>query len=394
MREPAYCGDRKTATRPTGAGWNQTIRYSRNDGTSWMTEGVSGRLWAFAALDGRMAYWSRTSPQGPWQGPLFLPGSGIDAGATAVRLPDGRIAVFGTRTTLGTTPQAYGRDLVYAVQTAPDGAFGPWQSLGTPDTGDVSGTSAISTPAVAVDDAGRMTVYVRDSARTLRARAQADPDSGFGAWQALGGSGLQGQPVTATDAAGRRHVYAATDRSVLAWVQPTPDAPFGGPVPTGLPHDHRSALGEPAGRRRPPVLPPPRHGHRRDDPGRRGRAGRRRSPRSPRRAARAATAPSASRAACSRAARARARSACRARTAPRPGTSPRCTTRAHRLPWPSRTARPSPQPSVWTPPCTSRRRPRQGPSRSAVCRPPLRGTGRCCRRMVAQAARTGSGAQR
>ncbi|MGW6860599.1 PIG-L family deacetylase [Streptomyces xanthophaeus] len=232
---PAGCGDRKTATRPTGAGWNQTIRYSRNEGTSWMTEGVSGRLWAFAALDGRMAYWSRTSPQAPWQGPLFLPGSGIDAGATAVRLPDGRIAVFGTRTTLGTTPQAYGRDLVYAVQTAPDGAFGPWQSLGTPDTGDVSGTSAISTPAVAVDDAGRMTVYVRDSARTLRARAQAAPDSGFGAWQALGGSGLQGQPVTATDAAGRRHVYAATDRSVLAWVRPTPDAPFGGPVPTGLP---------------------------------------------------------------------------------------------------------------------------------------------------------------
>ncbi|MFB7462593.1 PIG-L family deacetylase [Streptomyces sp. NPDC056224] len=232
---PAGCGDRKTATRPTGAGWNQTIRYSRGDGTSWLTEGVSGRLWAFAVLDGRMAYWSRSGPEAPWQGPQFLRGEGIDTGAATVRLPDGRIAVFGTRTTLGATPQEYGRDLVYAVQAAPDGVFGPWQSLGTPDKGDISSTSAISGPSVAVDSTGRMTVYVRDSRRTLRARAQATPDGAFDPWQALGGAGLQGDPVTTTDAAGRRHVYAATDRTVLAWVRPAPDAPAAGPFPTGLP---------------------------------------------------------------------------------------------------------------------------------------------------------------
>lgn len=232
---PAGCGDRKTATRPTGAGWNRTIRYSRGDGTSWMTEGLSGRLWAFAVLDGRMAYWSRSGPAAPWQGPGLLPGSGIDAGATALRLPDGRIAVFGTRTTLGSTAKEYGRELVYAVQGAPDGDFGPWRSLGTPDTTDISGTSAISAPAVALDGTGRMTVYVRDSRSTLRARAQTAPDGAFGPWQALGGTGLLGDPVTATDSAGRRHVYAATAQSVLAWVRPAPDAPYGGPFPTGLP---------------------------------------------------------------------------------------------------------------------------------------------------------------
>ncbi|WP_030158705.1 PIG-L family deacetylase [Streptomyces sp. NRRL S-244] len=232
---PAGCGDRKTATRPTGAGWNQTIRYSRGDGTSWMTEDVAGRLWAFAMLDGRMAYWSRTGPKAPWQGPSFLPGAGIDAGASAVRLPDGRIAVFATRTTLGTTPQDYGRDVVYAVQSEADGAFGPWQSLGTPDTADRSGTSAISAPAVAVDPAGRITVYVRDSRRTLRARTQTAPDGAFGTWQALGGAGLLGDPVAATDGSGRRYVYAATTGSVLAWVQPTPGAPLTGAFATGLP---------------------------------------------------------------------------------------------------------------------------------------------------------------
>ncbi|MFG2873671.1 PIG-L family deacetylase [Streptomyces sp. NPDC048337] len=232
---PAGCGDRKTATRPAGAGWSQTIRYSRGDATSWMTEGVSGRLWAFAVLDGRMAYWSRGGPQAPWEGPAFLPGTGIDAGATAVRLPDGRLAVFATRTTLGTTPQDYGRDLVYAVQAAPDGAFGPWQSLGSPDAADRSRTSAISGPSVGVDRTGRMTVYVRDSRRTLRARAQEAPEGAFGPWQALGGAGLQGDPVTATDASGRRHVYAATTGSVLAWVERTPGGPLGAPVQTGLP---------------------------------------------------------------------------------------------------------------------------------------------------------------
>ncbi|MFJ3203305.1 PIG-L family deacetylase [Streptomyces sp. NPDC086989] len=232
---PAGCGDRKTATRPTGAGWNQTIRYSRGDGTSWMAEGASGRLWAFAALDGRMAYWTRSGPQAAWQGPRFLPGAGIDTGASVVRLPDGRIAVFATRTTLGPGPEHYGRDVVYAVQTKADGAFGPWQSLGTPDTTDLSGTSAISGTAVAVDPAGRLTVYVRDSRRTLRARTQTAPGGAFGTWQDLGGAGLLGDPVTATDGSGRRHVYAATAGSVLAWVQPAPGAPFGGPFATGLP---------------------------------------------------------------------------------------------------------------------------------------------------------------
>ncbi|MFJ6795003.1 PIG-L family deacetylase [Streptomyces sp. NPDC091268] len=231
----AGCGDRKTATRPTGAGWNQTIRYSRGEGTSWMTEGAAGRLWAFAALDGRMAYWSRSGPRGPWQGPGFLPGAGIDTGASTARLPDGRIAVFATRTTLGATARAYGREAVYAVQSAPDGAFGPWQSLGTPDTGGAAAASAISAPAVAVDGAGRLAVFVRDSQRTLRTRAQAAPGGAFGPWRALGGAGLLGDPVTAVDGAGRLHVYAATAASVLAWVQPAPDAPLGGPLHTGLP---------------------------------------------------------------------------------------------------------------------------------------------------------------
>ncbi|MEU7602046.1 PIG-L family deacetylase [Streptomyces sp. NPDC040724] len=230
---PSGCGDRKVAGNPTGRNWAQSLRYTRADSTSWLTQGTAGRLWAFAALDGQMAYWTR-GPGGGWAGPVLLPGTGIDPGAATARLPDGRIAVLATRTAFGSVPTDYRRDVVYAVQSAPDGPFGPWQSLGTPERSDQEGTSAISAPAAAVDAQGLLTVYVRDSRRTLRATDQL-PGGGFSPWQRLGGEDLQGDPVTAVDTAGRRHVYATTTKSVLAWTQPAPGSALAGPSPTGLP---------------------------------------------------------------------------------------------------------------------------------------------------------------
>ncbi|MFE7187141.1 PIG-L family deacetylase [Streptomyces erythrochromogenes] len=230
---PSGCGDRKVAGNPTGRNWAQSLRYTRADNASWLTEGTPGTLWAFTVLDGRMAYWRRDAG-GVWEKPVFLAGTGIDPGATAARLPDGRVAVLATRTVLGPAPADYRREVVYAVQVSPGGAFGAWQSLGTPEKGDADGTSAISAPAAAVDARGLLTVYLRDSRRTLRAVAQ-QPDGGFSPWQRLGGEDLQSDPVTAVDTAGRRHVYATTTTSVLAWTQAGTDGPLRGPSPTGLP---------------------------------------------------------------------------------------------------------------------------------------------------------------
>jgi LmbE family N-acetylglucosaminyl deacetylase len=228
------CGDRKVAGSPTGRNWAQSLRYARADSSSWLVQGSGGRLWAFAAVDGRMGVWARDT-RGVWSGPALLPGGGIDPGVTTARFPDGRVAVLATRTLFGERPQDYRREVVYAVQSAPDGPFGPWVPLGTPETADEQGTSAISTPAAAVDAEGRLTVYVRDTHRTLRARVQTRPGGGFGDWQRLGGEDLQGDPVTAVDAAGRHHVYVTTTKSVLAWTQPAPDAALQGPFPTQLP---------------------------------------------------------------------------------------------------------------------------------------------------------------
>uniref|UniRef100_A0AAU2JP63 PIG-L family deacetylase n=1 Tax=Streptomyces sp. NBC_00049 TaxID=2903617 RepID=A0AAU2JP63_9ACTN len=230
---PSGCGDRKVAGNPTGRNWAQSLRYSRADNTSWLTEGTPGRLWAFASLDGQGAYWTR-APGGGWAGPALLPGAGVDPGLTAVRFPDGRVAVLATRTSFGSRPADYRREVVYAVQGTPDGPFGPWQSLGTPEGADEDGTSAVSSPAGAVDADGRLTVYLRDARRTLRAAVQ-QADGGFSPWHHLGGEDLQSDPVTAVDSAGRLHVYATTTESVVAWIQPSPGAPLPGPARTGLP---------------------------------------------------------------------------------------------------------------------------------------------------------------
>ncbi|MEU0271331.1 PIG-L family deacetylase [Streptomyces sp. NPDC006307] len=233
--DPAGCGDRKVAARPAGHGWAQSIRYTRSESTSWVQQGPRpGELYAFGVLDGRLAVWHRTAGT-EWTGPVLHEGPGLDGGVTSVRLPDGRIAVFGTRTDLGgERPEAYRRDVVTAVQTAPGGAFGPWRSLGTPDPDDAAGTSDISVPAVLVEAAGRASVYVRDAGHGLSVTSQR-PDGRWTPWRSAGGKGVHGNPVAVSDATGRGHVFAGTATTVLAWTQAAPGAPVTGPAATGLP---------------------------------------------------------------------------------------------------------------------------------------------------------------
>ncbi|MFF8292599.1 PIG-L family deacetylase [Streptomyces sp. NPDC016309] len=230
--DPAGCGDRKVAARPAGHDWAQSVRYARGGSASWAQRGAGpGESYAFSVLDGRLAVWHRRDAAQGWTGPVLQKGTGLDSGVTSVRLPDGRVAVFGTRTRLD---GKYRREVVASVQSTPGGAFGPWRSLGTPERDDDTATSDIGLPAVLVDRAGLMTVYVRDGGHTMRVSAQR-ADGGWGPWRPAGGRDLRGDPVAAMDATGRGYVFAATPRTVLAWTQAAPDGPVGGPVPTGLP---------------------------------------------------------------------------------------------------------------------------------------------------------------
>ncbi|MDX3536204.1 PIG-L family deacetylase, partial [Streptomyces sp. MB09-01] len=231
----AGCGDLKVADHPAGNRWSDSINYARGNSTTWLTSDKEHGLWAFKVLDGQVAVWHRPGLVGRWKGPDLLPGTGMDPGVSTVTLKDGRIAVFGTRTSFGAKPTDYKREVVHIVQKGPGAEeFGEWQSLGTPETADENWTSDISSPAVSVDGTGQPAAYVRDGSYTLRGRVQ-QADGSWGPWEKYGGADLHGTPATATDGAGRRMVFSATSKTVVGWVQPKPGAPLGPVTPTGLP---------------------------------------------------------------------------------------------------------------------------------------------------------------
>ncbi|MFI6640138.1 PIG-L family deacetylase [Streptomyces sp. NPDC050504] len=230
-RSKAGCGDRKVAARPTGHGWTKTIRYTRGESTSWVLPGEGGALTAYGVLDQKLAVWRKAPSDGAWKGPELLPGGGLDSGVTAVRLPDGRAAVLGTRTAADAATGKYHRDVVVRTQSAPGGPFGAWRSLGAP-----GGSTSFGAPAATADAKGLLTVSLRDGEHRLASAAQRT-GGGWSGWRNLGGDGdLQGDPLAVTDAKGRAHVFAATTGTVLTWAQPKPGAPLpAAPAATGLP---------------------------------------------------------------------------------------------------------------------------------------------------------------
>ncbi|MFK0222882.1 PIG-L family deacetylase [Streptomyces vinaceus] len=231
---PAGCGDLKVAVDPQRYHWSHDIRYARGNGTTWTAATPRNGDWAFATLDGQMAYWRSTVRGAPWLGPRLLPGTGLDQGAETVVLPDGRVAVFGTRTHLA--PGAgYTRSVVYSVEQEPGGSdFTSWNSLGAPATSDPNGTLNLSAPAVTSSARGQLTVYVRDGDGTLRACAQS-PAGSWGPWQRLGGSALSGDPEAATASDGTVYLFVPTRTSVSAWTFPARPGRRTAHAPTGLP---------------------------------------------------------------------------------------------------------------------------------------------------------------
>ncbi|GAA2065115.1 PIG-L family deacetylase [Streptomyces albiaxialis] len=246
-RHTAGCGDLKMVPRGQHQGWSHGIRHADGDSVSWLRTGKDGSLWAYSVLDGRIAVRHRpaapaNSPDPRWTAPALLPETGIDPALTTVRLPDGRTALFGTRTVTDDGPDGYRKEVGWVTQrpdtkgtrARPGSGFGPWQPLGTPEDGDRTGLSDISAPAVAAAPDGTLTVAVRTSRHQLSSRVRT-PDGTWKPWHTQGGTGVHGTPTAVVDGAGRPHVFGATAGTVLAWSAPHPEAPLSGPRPTGLP---------------------------------------------------------------------------------------------------------------------------------------------------------------
>lgn len=218
-------------------GMFQSRQYPRwSNGTAWSALDRSGRLNAFAVVDGRAKTWREQAPGGRWSGPRDL-GSGLLAPTlSVVKGADGLLHLVAVRLS--------DDQVVTADESAP-GIWGPWSPIGAPGPGD---PALIGTP-VAVPRPGGLLVFVRNPAGGVSARGQGPDGAWAPSWTDLGGTAVQDGLAAAPVADGRVDLFAPAAGGVLHWSQAGPDAPFvqdqglAGAVPAGPLTATRSADG-------------------------------------------------------------------------------------------------------------------------------------------------------
>ncbi|WP_052434583.1 PIG-L family deacetylase [Streptacidiphilus melanogenes] len=248
--DPAGCGDLKVSTYASGA-WSRSTRTTAPGAVDWVAQLSDGRLAAFAVMNGTTAVWTEhQAGQDLWDGPTPIAGGGLFGQVSAVRRPDGKLVLFGVRTTLAQAHTEQFREVVTCEQTGYTGAqrtpaFGPWQSLGSPDK-DPLKSMEMGFPSVLVDGNGTTTMVVRDWSGSISYRQQ--PANGaWSGWTSVAAPASAGpaprQPyvgvqdgislVSSSD--GNLHVFAAAARAVVQWSTTGPGAPLRPAQPTGLP---------------------------------------------------------------------------------------------------------------------------------------------------------------
>jgi hypothetical protein len=101
-----------------------------------------------------------------------VPGATFASGAAVGRNADGRLEVFAV---------AAGGMISHAWQTAPNGGWSGWANTGGPAAGFTN-----DSPAVATNADGRLEVYAVGSDRDLYHVWQTAPNGGWSSWVTLG----------------------------------------------------------------------------------------------------------------------------------------------------------------------------------------------------------------
>jgi LmbE family N-acetylglucosaminyl deacetylase len=234
--DPSGCGDLKVGGTALRGAWVQSTRYRAPGASSWAARTADGRLAGFALLSGQAVVWYETAAgAGQWAGPVPLPGSGLEGQVSVVVRKGGALQLFSVRTHL---PDARGtgvhrREVVTAVQhgTAKDGRplFSPWTTLGTSEANPVA-SMEMGFPEAAAGPDGSVYLAVRNQAGGVSVRVQS-PHGRWSPWARLPKAAESGVRVldglgVAVDSAGRAHVFAPAQRSVLHWTSPGRGRPF------------------------------------------------------------------------------------------------------------------------------------------------------------------------
>ncbi len=193
----------------------QSRQYPRwSNGTTWSALDRSGRLNAFAVVDGRAEVWREQTSGGRWSGPQEL-GSGLLAPAlTVIKGVDGLLRLVGVRLS--------DDQVVTATETEP-GVWGGWTSLGAPGPGD---PALLGAPTAVLQQGGGVLVFVRNPAGGVSVRGLAPDGQGSGAWTDLGGGGVQDGLAAALARDGRVELFAPAAGGVLHWRQTGPGGAF------------------------------------------------------------------------------------------------------------------------------------------------------------------------
>ncbi|WP_156178546.1 PIG-L family deacetylase [Saccharothrix sp. ST-888] len=214
------CGDYQVRPDPGDSTHLISSAYRYTPATDWLVKDGTGRLNAFAVLGGRVVHWTeQAAGSGSWGEARQLTGDWLMPRLQVGVDRSGRIQLVALRRWAG-DKDTVGAEVVRAVQTAPGGEFGAWESLEGPDYGnsDHRVRREIGAPAAAFDADGRLHVFVRNFAHGLSHRQEL-PGGGFGPWQKLGGSVLQDAVTAFTGHDGAVQVFATDTHGVLRWRQ-------------------------------------------------------------------------------------------------------------------------------------------------------------------------------
>ncbi|MEU2871110.1 PIG-L family deacetylase [Streptomyces olivoreticuli] len=242
--DAAGCGDRKVGdlSGTKYHGWSSNCRHRAPGTMRWVQPLPDGRLAAFSVLDGAAQCWTeRKAGSGIWSSPAAVGGTMLEGQIQAVRHEDGTLQLFSIRTVLPVKGGPHRREVTTALQTGtgPGGApaFGPWQSLDSPED-DPRRSMEMGYPVAVVAKDGTVHVFVRNWDGGISFRSGAG-GKGWTGWAPLPAADprmkLQDGLDAALDNEGRIHLVAADTKTVHHWMSQGPGGPLQQAGPTRLP---------------------------------------------------------------------------------------------------------------------------------------------------------------
>ncbi|MGW5861282.1 PIG-L family deacetylase [Streptomyces sp. NPDC055239] len=242
--DPAGCGDYSQGgahALTSRKGWARSTHPRYPGPLAVPATDHAGRIVAYGVLGTQAVRWRETAlGSGHFGTPQNLGGGPLAPTLSAVVDAAARHLLFGLRfSALDGQGRADTREIVVLEQHEPDGTFGPWRRLGTPDTDAERGRRVGCPVAVATPD-HRVHLFARTAAQDLATRIR-KASGRWGPWHHLGGGQVQDGLTVVLDTTGRIHVYAAGHDAVHHWAQDRPGGPVtarprtGSQVPAGAP---------------------------------------------------------------------------------------------------------------------------------------------------------------